>query len=128
MIREPIARLAALGTAETDDDETRAQKATLTLGASLITLLATVWVATYLALGLPDAAAIPFAYQVASIASLVVFRRSNSYRLFRFSQAAMMTTPAVSPPVGPRRVCRVQRGESVGARGLDRHAVLLHRR
>jgi class 3 adenylate cyclase len=89
---QPIARLAAFGIVESDDDATRAQKATLTLGTALITALATVWVATYLTLGLPEAAAIPFAYQVASIASLVVFGRSKSYSFFRFSQAAMMTT------------------------------------
>jgi hypothetical protein len=87
-----IARFATLGIVEADDDATRAQKATLTLAAAFITALSTIWVATYLALGLVEAAAIPFAYQVAAIVGLVVFRRSKSYRVFRFSQAAMMTT------------------------------------
>lgn len=87
----PLGRLAGLGCAETDDEQTRAQKATLTLATVSITALAALWVATYLALGLVQAAAIPFFYQVASIASLVVFARSRSYHVFRFSQAAMMT-------------------------------------
>jgi adenylate cyclase len=84
-------RLAFLGVAEIDADEIRAQKAALTLAALLITVLAIIWVGTYWILGLPQAAAIPFAYQVASVASLLVFARTKSYRFFRFSQAAMMT-------------------------------------
>ena len=86
-----IRRLAYLGVAETDADATRAQKAALTLAASLITVLSIVWVVTYLFLGLAEAAAIPFVYQVASVASLVVFAHIKSYRFFRFSQAVMMT-------------------------------------
>jgi class 3 adenylate cyclase len=94
-LRSPLARLirrlAFLGVAETDADETRAQKALLTLAAALITVLAIVWVVTYWLLDLQRAAAIPFVYEVASVASLVVFARTRSYRFFRFSQAAMMT-------------------------------------
>jgi class 3 adenylate cyclase len=86
-----IRRLALIGVAETDADETRAQKAALTLAATLVTVLAVIWVGTYWALGLSQAAAIPFVYQVASVASIVVFARTKSYRFFRFSQAAMMT-------------------------------------
>ncbi|MDQ2935404.1 MAG: adenylate/guanylate cyclase domain-containing protein [Chloroflexota bacterium] len=86
-----LRRLAFLGVAETDADEIRTQKATLTLAAVSITLLSFIWVGTYWALGLTQAAAIPLAYQVASVASLVIFARTRSYRFFRFSQAAMMT-------------------------------------
>jgi class 3 adenylate cyclase len=86
-----LRRLAVLGVADTDTEEIRRQKAALTLAASLITALAIIWVATYAALGLPQAALIPFVYQVASAASLVVFARTKSYRFFRFSQASMMT-------------------------------------
>ena len=84
-------RVATIGVTQTDDDETRAQKATLTIAAILITVLAVIWVGTYLALGIPRAAAIPFAYQIASVASLAVFARTKSYRFLRASQAAMMT-------------------------------------
>jgi class 3 adenylate cyclase len=83
--------VALLGIAEHDTDETRAQKATLTLAAGFIAALAVLWVGTYLALGLPRSAAIPFVYQVATVASIVVFARTKSYRFFRTSQAAMMT-------------------------------------
>jgi adenylate cyclase len=85
-----VRRFAFIGVAEGDRDETRAQKATLTLASACVVILAVVWVGTYWILGLPQAAAIPFAYQVASIASIVVFARTKSYPFFRTSQAAMM--------------------------------------
>jgi len=84
-------RLAMLGVAETDSEEARAQKATLTLAAISVTILAVIWVGTYAALGLLTSAAIPLIYQLASIASLAVFSRTRSYRFFRISQAVLMT-------------------------------------
>ncbi|MBF6605190.1 MAG: adenylate/guanylate cyclase domain-containing protein [Chloroflexi bacterium] len=87
----PARRLAFLGVAENDTEATRAQKAALTLAAAIITVLSVAWVGTYLVLGLVQAAAIPFAYQIASVASLVVFARTKSYPFFRFSQATMMS-------------------------------------
>lgn len=86
-----VRRVALLGVTEHDSDEAQAQKATLTLAAVFIVVLSFIWVATYWALGLPRSAAIPFAYQVATVASLVLFARMKSYRFLRASQAAMMT-------------------------------------
>lgn len=85
-----ILRFGSLGVAETDADELRAQKATLTLAAACVTGLAFVWVGTYLALGLVLAAAIPLVYQVASVVSLALFARTKNYRFLRTSQATMM--------------------------------------
>jgi class 3 adenylate cyclase len=85
-----VRRFALIGVVESDPDETRAQKATLTLAVACVTCLAVIWVGTYWLLGLPQAAAIPFTYQVASLASLALFARTKSYPFFRFSQAAMM--------------------------------------
>ena len=83
--------LAFLGAAESDPDSLRAQKATLTVAAACIIVLAVIWVATYWILGLRTAALIPFVYQLASVASLVLFARTRSFRFFSVSQAAMMT-------------------------------------
>ena len=83
--------LAFLGVLEDDPEDVQAQKATLTVVATVITVLSVVWVATYWALGLPRSAAIPLAYQLATVASIVVFARTRSYRFFRTSQAAMIT-------------------------------------
>src|SRR6187399_2827971 len=90
--RRLVDSVANIGVTSSDDDSIRAQKVALTLAASLITVLSVVWVGTYWILGLRAAAAIPFAYQVASIASLALFARTKGYRAFRWSQAAMMTS------------------------------------
>lgn len=83
--------LGSLGVTAADSDETRGQKVALTMAAGTVTVLAVFWVGTYAALGLFGAAAIPFAYQVVSLASLAVFARSKSYRFLRLTQASLMT-------------------------------------
>jgi adenylate cyclase len=89
-IRRLVERLAFAGLAPSDSEELRIQKVSLTLAAVTVTTLSVIWVATYLALGLPVPAAIPFAYQLVSIASLVVFARSKDFRFFRFSQLLLI--------------------------------------
>jgi adenylate cyclase len=82
-------RLARIGVLPADTEELRVRKEVLTLSAVLMTSLAFVWVGTYAALGLWLPAAIPFAYQVASAASIYTFARTKRYRLFRRSQLWM---------------------------------------
>ena len=89
-IRRLVERLAYLGVAPDDPDEIRVQKVTLTLAAMTVTVLSVVWVGTYLALGQPVSAAIPFSYQVVSMVTLVVFARTKDYRFFRFSQVVLI--------------------------------------
>ena len=89
-LRRLVERLAFVGVAADDSDEVRVQKVTLTLAAVTVTVLSVAWVGTYLALGLPVSAAIPFAYQVVSIATLAVFARTKDYRFFRFSQLVLI--------------------------------------
>ena len=89
-VRRLLERLALIGAVPGDPDEVRVQKVTLTLAAVTVTVLSVVWVGTYFVLGLPLSAAIPFAYQVFSVASLVAFARTKDYRLFRFSQIVLM--------------------------------------
>jgi class 3 adenylate cyclase len=62
------------------------RKAVLVLSSTLMASLACVWVVTYAVLGLWGSAAIPLAYQLASLASIWTFARSRRYRLFRRSQ------------------------------------------
>ena len=61
----------------------------LVRSAMVMAGLATVWVVTYAALGLWESAAIPFAYQLASAASVYGFLRTRRFVLFRRSQLAM---------------------------------------
>ena len=83
------ARLAEIGSLPSDSEELRVRKAVLVLSSVLMASLSFVWVATYAALGLWLAAAIPFAYQLASAASLYTFARTKRYQLFRSSQLVM---------------------------------------
>ena len=85
----PLARLARIGALPTDSADEALRKEILVLSASLITTLAVVWVATYWALGLHLAAAIPFAYQVVSIINLTVFAKTKRYRVFRICELAL---------------------------------------
>lgn len=78
--------LVDLGALPADRDELRVRKAVLVLSSTLMTTFAVVWVVTYAALGLWVPAAIPFAYQLASAASIWWFARTKRYILFRRSQ------------------------------------------
>lgn len=89
-IRRPLERLALLGTSPEDPDDLRVQKITLTLAAEIMIVLCVIWIVMYLALGLVTSAAIPFAYQVASIATIAVFGRTKDFRVFRFSQIVLI--------------------------------------
>jgi adenylate cyclase len=82
-------RLTDLGALPSDSEEVRLRKSVLTLSSVLMATLAFLWVGTYAALGLWLSAAIPFAYQLASAASIYTFARTRRYRLFRASQLWM---------------------------------------
>src|SRR6266480_5321425 len=84
-----VAGLAGIGTVPSDSEELRVRKAVLTLSSTLMASLASVWVLTYAVLGLWLSAAIPFAYQLASAASILTFARTRRYLLFRRSQLWM---------------------------------------
>jgi hypothetical protein len=85
--REPgtgaFRRLIEIGSQPEDDEAESLRKRVLVLAASTITGLSTVWVVSYALMGLYVSALIPFTYQVASVANLVVFARNKRYRLFR---------------------------------------------
>jgi adenylate cyclase len=84
-----LQRLTDLGTLPSDSEDVRLRKSVLTLSSVLMATLSFAWVGTYAALGLWLSAAIPFAYQLASAASIYTFARTRRYRLFRASQLWM---------------------------------------
>jgi adenylate cyclase len=84
-----LRRLTELGSLPSDSEEMRLRKSVLVLSSSLMATLAFVWVGTYAALGLWLSAAIPFAYQLASAASIYTFARTRRFHLFRVSQLLM---------------------------------------
>jgi guanylate cyclase len=82
--------LAALGVRPDDSEDERLKKATLTLAAALMATMAIVWVVTYWSLGLWRSGAIPFCYQLATVAGLVAFARTKRFPPFRTAQLTMM--------------------------------------
>ena len=86
----PVRRLAAIGVRDGDSDLERLQKGALTISALTVTVLSFVWVSVYLVLDLAVPAAIPFAYQVASVLGLLLFARTGNYPVFRFSNILLM--------------------------------------
>jgi adenylate cyclase len=88
--RRMLERLGALGSAPVGDDREALRRATLVLASAFISALACVWVVTYAILGLWVSAAIPFAYQCASAAGLILALRRGRWRLFRTTQLTLM--------------------------------------
>jgi adenylate cyclase len=84
-----LRRLSEIGALPSDSEELRVRKAVLVLSSTLMASLAFIWVVTYAVLGLWVSAAIPFAYQLASLVSICTFARTRRYRLFRRSQLWM---------------------------------------
>ena len=84
-----LKRLAEIGFSPSDSAKLQVRKTVLVLSSTLMASLACLWVGTYAALGLRVSAAIPFAYQFASAASIYTFARTCRYLLFRRSQLWM---------------------------------------
>jgi len=85
-----------LGLRPTDTRDDRLRKQALVLTALLITVMATAWVATYLVLNLPLAAAVPLAYQLTSVIGLIVLARTGNFGFLRLTQlVAMLILPFV---------------------------------
>jgi len=85
-----VKRLASIGGDPADSDDERLLKASLVLTVSLIVVLAVIWVVTYSTLGLYRSAAIPFTYQLISIASLAGLAGTKRFEFFRVSQLWLM--------------------------------------
>jgi adenylate cyclase len=85
-----IERLMVAGARPDDTYEERLRKASLVLAVGLITILACAWTGTYLALGLPRSAAIPLAYQLVTVVTLVVFLRTGRFRVLGITHLTLM--------------------------------------
>ncbi len=86
----PLQRIADIGLLEEDREETRLRKRVLNLAAALMALIAPVWVATYLILGLWASAAIPLVFAFLTPVLLWILSRHPIYRWFRFAELAIM--------------------------------------
>lgn len=95
-IANGAARLARIGADPRDDEDLRHKKALLVLLAILIAPVSAVWGILYLAFGSPVGIA-PFVYFAISVASLVVFARTRS---FRFLLVVQLLDILVAPTAG----------------------------
>jgi adenylate cyclase len=84
-----VDRLAELGARPEDPPDERLRAGALIVAAVLITVLAFVWVGTYVAEGYLVSAAIPAVYQVVTVAGLIVLARTKRFDLFRTMQLVL---------------------------------------
>jgi len=87
-VSELLRRLLAVGAEPDDDEDARLRKVLLLVAALALTPLAVVWGAIYWLVGAANAAVIPWLYVVISLASLISFRITRSYRWFAIGQFA----------------------------------------
>jgi adenylate cyclase len=83
-------RVARVGISDADTADERIYKEAVNLSALIIVALACFWVGTYAALGLWLSAAIPFAYQLVTVASFVFLAGRGRHTAFRRSQLVCM--------------------------------------
>jgi adenylate cyclase len=88
--RQRVARIAQVGASDADTPDERIYKEAVNLSALLIGVLSCVWVATYAVLGLWVSAAIPFVYQVCTVAGFLFLARRGRHAAFRRSQLCFM--------------------------------------
>jgi adenylate cyclase len=88
--RRGIDWVARLGIPDADTADERIYKEAVNLSALLITVLACFWVGTYAALGLWLSAAIPFTYQLVTLAGFVFLAARGRHAAFRRSQLVCM--------------------------------------
>ena len=93
---ETLGRLLTIGAEPEDDEDTRLRKVLLLVAALIITPLAFAWGALYWTVGATGPAAIPWLYVGISVASLISFGLTHSYRWFAIGQfVPYMTLPFV---------------------------------
>ena len=85
-----VRRTAAIASLPSDSPDEQLRKSTLVLTSILITVFSCIWVGTYAALGLWDAALVPLGYQVASLVGLAFLARTKRYSIYRASQIGLM--------------------------------------
>jgi class 3 adenylate cyclase len=89
-VRHWVERIARLGISDADTGDERIYKEAVNLSALIIVVLACFWVGTYTALGLWLSAAIPFAYQLVTLAGFVFLAARGRHTAFRRSQLVCM--------------------------------------
>jgi len=89
-LAELYRRLRTAGAEPGDSDELRLKKAVLLLTCGLMIAAAGIWLALYKMLGLPVSASLPFAFQLVSLCTLVIYLWTLNFDAFRALQLGLI--------------------------------------
>jgi adenylate cyclase len=82
-------RLRNAGAEHGDHDDLRLKKSVLLFTCGLMIAAAGIWLALYKMLGLPVSASLPFAFQLVSLATLLVYLWTLNFSMFRAAQLGL---------------------------------------
>ena len=82
-------RLRSAGAEHGDDDDLRVKKVVLLFTCGLMIAAAGIWLVLYKMLGLPVSASLPFAFQLVSLATLLVYLWTLNFPMFRAVQLGL---------------------------------------
>jgi len=84
-----VARLRTAGVEPGDSNELRIRKSIMVFAMGLMTAMPMFWLAIYWLLGLQLSSTLPLAYQLVSVATLVLYIATGGYRLFVYTQLGL---------------------------------------
>ena len=88
-LRGFIARLRTAGIEAGDSDDLRTRKSIMVFAMGLMTAMPMIGLALYWLLGLQLSASLPLTYQLLSVASLIVYAATGSFRFFVYAQLGL---------------------------------------
>ena len=84
-----VARLRSAGVEPGDSNDLRIRKSIMVFAMGLMTAAPMFWLALYRLLGLQLSATLPFAFQLVSVATLVLYIISGGFRFFQYAQLGL---------------------------------------
>ena len=88
-VRVLYRRLRSAGVEHGDNDDLRLKKIVLLFTCGLMIAAAGIWLVLYKMLGLPVSASLPFAFQLVSLATLLVYLWTLNFDMFRAAQLGL---------------------------------------
>jgi len=84
-----VARLRVAGVEPGDSNDLRIRKSIMVFAMGLMTAAPMFWLVLYRLLGLQLSATLPFAFQVISVATLVIYIVTGAFRFFQYTQLGL---------------------------------------
>src|SRR5215217_3070044 len=89
-LQETMARIAMIGGVASDSNELKLQKSLLVICSFPFIIAGAGWGIMYILFGETLAGLIPLSYSLFSIASIIYFKASHKFEVFRFSQLLLI--------------------------------------